>query len=74
VRLRVAEIDQCTVAHVPGNEAIELGDDFRDSAVVSGDDLAQILGIESRGEFGRANKIAEHHRQLAAFSSGGRRV
>jgi len=35
--------------------------------VIPGDDLAQILGIEPRREFGRANQIAEHHRQLPSL-------
>ena len=45
---REAKIDQYAVAHVPGDEAIEPGDDFGDGAVIGGDDLAQILGIEPR--------------------------
>ena len=64
---RVAEIDQDTVAHVLGDKAIESGDDSGDRAVIGGDDLAQILGVEPRGQRGRADQIAEHHRQLPAF-------
>ena len=71
MRLRVAEIDQNAVAHVPGDEAAGSGDDFGDGAVIRGDNLAQILGIEPRGECGRADQIAEHHRQLPPFGSGG---
>jgi len=44
--LRVAEIDQNPVAHVLGDKAIEPGDDLGDGAVIRGDYLAQILGIE----------------------------
>src|SRR5580704_2373119 len=40
MRLRVAEIDQDAVAHVPGDQAIEPGDDFGDGAVIRADDLA----------------------------------
>ena len=39
----------------------------RRRAVIGADDLAQILGIEPRRERGRADEIAEHHRQLAPF-------
>jgi hypothetical protein len=67
MRLRVAEIDQYAVAHVPGHEAIEPGDDLGNGTVIRSDDLAQILGIEARREPGRANQIAEHHRQLPAL-------
>jgi len=67
---RVAEIDQHAVAHVFRNETIEPGDDPRDGAVIGGDDLAQIFRIEARGEFGRPDQIAKHHRQLPALSLG----
>ena len=50
MRPRVAEIDQHAVAHIFGDKAIEPGDDFCDGAVIRGDDFAQILGIEPRGE------------------------
>jgi hypothetical protein len=48
MRSRVAEIDQHAVAHLLGDKAIEPGND----AVIHGDDLAQILGVEPRGERG----------------------
>jgi hypothetical protein len=35
--------------------------------VIGADDLAQILGIEPRRECGRADQIAEHHRQVPAL-------
>jgi hypothetical protein len=71
MRPRVPEIDQHAIAHVFRDKAIEPGDDFGDCAVVRGDDLAQIFRIESHGERGRADQIAEHHRQLPAFGLGG---
>jgi hypothetical protein len=67
MRLRIAEIDEYPVAHIPGDEAVEPKDNSGDCAVVSGDDLAQILGIELRRQRCRADQIAEHHRELAAF-------
>jgi hypothetical protein len=71
MRLRIAEINQDTVAHVPGDEPIEPVDDFGDGAVIGPDDLAQIFGIEPGGECGRTDQIAEHDRQLTAFGSLG---
>jgi hypothetical protein len=37
------------------------------AALVSGHDAAQVLGIEPRGELGRADQVAEQHSQLTAF-------
>jgi hypothetical protein len=48
MRSRIAEIDEHAVAHVLGDKTIEVSHDISDSAVISGDHLAQILGIESR--------------------------
>ena len=70
VRRRVAEIDQDTVAHVLRDKPIELADNTGDSAMIDGDDLAQILGIQVRRQRGRTRQIAEHHRQLPAFGVG----
>src|SRR6516162_2886420 len=50
MRSRVAEIGEHAIAHVPGDEPIELADDIVDGAKVLVDNLAQILGVEPRGE------------------------
>jgi len=68
---RVAEINQHAIAHVFGDEAVEPGDGLGDGAVISGNDLAQILGIEARGERRRADEIAEHDCQLPALGGEG---
>jgi hypothetical protein len=73
MRPRIAEIDQDTVAHVFRDKAIKPGDHFGDGAVIRGDDLAQILGIEARRERGRADQVAERYRQLPALGLGGSR-
>ena len=49
VRSRIAEIDQHAVAHVLGDKAVEAPTTLGNGAVIGGDDLAQILGIEPRG-------------------------
>ena len=72
MRLRVAEINQHTIAHVFRDKAAEAPDGIGDGAVVGGDDLAIILGIEARGEFGRPDQVAEHHRQLPTLGRRGR--
>jgi hypothetical protein len=69
MRLRVAEIDEHAVSHVFGDIAAEAGDGVGDGAMISADDLAQILGIEPRRERGRADQVAEHHRELTPLRS-----
>ena len=67
MRLRISEIDQHAVAHIFGDKAVKAADRLGDSAVVVPDQLAQILGVMTGRERGRADKVAEHHRQLSAF-------
>ena len=43
----------------------------RDAAVVGADHLAQVLGVETRGEGRRADEVDEHHRQLAPLGLAG---
>src|SRR5215467_837777 len=73
MRSRVAEIDQNAVAHVPTDEAVELGDHPGDGPVICGDDLAQIFGVEARRQRRRADEIAEQDRELTAFGGFGAR-
>ena len=70
-RLRIAEINQNAVAHILGDIASKACDHLGDALVVVGDDLAQIFRIEARRERRRADKIAEHHRDLSPFSRCG---
>src|SRR6516225_289726 len=69
MRARVAEIDHDAVAHILGDKAFEPYNDFSDGAVIGGDNLAQILGVKACGELGRADQVAEHHRQLPALGN-----
>ena len=64
VRFRIAEINQDAVAHIFRDIAAEPGNDVSDAFVISGDDLAQILRVKLRRQRGRADQIAEHHRDL----------
>ena len=73
MRLRIAEIDQHPVAHVFGDKAVEAADRLGDGAVIGADQLAQILRVNARRERGRADEVAEHHRQLPAFGVDWRR-
>jgi len=71
MRLRIAEIDQHPVTHVLGDKAGAPGDGLGNAAVVGADQLPQILRIKPRRQRRRADEIAKHHRQLAAFGIGG---
>ena len=48
VRPGVAEIDQHAVAHEVADMPLESPDDFAAAALIGGDDLVQILGVEAR--------------------------
>jgi hypothetical protein len=65
--LRIAEIDQHSVAHVFRDKTVEPGNRLCDAAVIRADQLAQILGVKPRRQRRRADQIAEHHAQLAAL-------
>ena len=47
-------------------------DDLGDAAVVGADHVAQVLGVEPRGERGRADEVAEHDRELTPLGLSGR--
>jgi hypothetical protein len=70
MRLGIAEINQHAIAHIFGDKAAKAADGVGDAAMVGTDDLAQILGIEARGQRRRTNQIAEHHSQLAPLGLG----
>src|SRR5262249_35752552 len=56
MRPRVAEISQDSVAHVFRDKAVEPANDLSDGAMIGGDDLAQILRVESCGEPGEPTR------------------
>jgi hypothetical protein len=63
----VAEIDQSTIAHIFGDKAVEPGHNLCNGTVIGSDDLAQILGTQSRRESGRADEVTEHHGELPSL-------
>src|SRR5215831_78644 len=68
MRLRVAEIDQDPDAHISRDEAFETRYDLGHGTVIAANQIPQILGIVPHGQCGRADEIAEHHRELAALN------
>jgi hypothetical protein len=57
--------DECAVAQFGVTP-----DCVGDTAMISADYLAQILGIEAGGQRRRAGEVAERHRQLAPLRLG----
>ncbi len=64
---RIAEIGEHAVAHVLGDKPAAAPDHLGNAAMIGADHRAQILRVEPRRECRRADKIAEHHRQLPPF-------
>ena len=73
VRPGPAEVGEHAVAHELGDVALEARDLARDRVLVGAEDLAHLLGVEPRGERGRADQVDEHHRELPPLGLGGRR-
>jgi hypothetical protein len=71
VSRRVAEVDQHAVAHVASDKALIARDEISHQLLVAQDQGAQVLGVESLCHGGRADHVAEHHRQLSALGDGG---
>ena len=70
MRDRIAEQRQQPVAELLGDMAAHLGHRRRGGIEIAADKVAPFLGIELRGNAGRAHQIAEHHREIAALASG----
>ena len=66
----ISEIGQHAVAHVFRDESIEPCNDLGDGTMVGANDVAQILGVETRGQGCRADEIAKHNGQLPALRFG----
>ena len=73
MRLRPAEIGEHAVAHELGDVTLEARDLAGDRALIGVDQRAHVLGVELARERGRADQVAEQHRQLPALGIPGRR-
>jgi hypothetical protein len=69
---RAEEIHQLAVTHQFRDMAVEARHRRRDGALERADQFAHVFGIEPRRQRRRADRIAEHHRQLTALSQIGR--
>src|SRR5215831_5903039 len=68
MRSRVPKVREHPIAHILRDKSTGLGDLLCAAAVIRADDLAHVLGVEARRECGRTHKVAEHDRELSAFS------
>ena len=62
--MRPAEVNQHAVAQELGDRSVINGDLTGDRIVVAPHNIAQLLGVERRGELRRADQVTEHDRQL----------
>src|SRR6516164_5545027 len=67
--LRVTEVGQDAIAHVFSDKAIMSAYRFGNALMIRTIHLAQVLRVEARSERGRANEIAEHHRELSSLGA-----
>ena len=59
--------DQQAIAQEPCEKAVISRQYGGTGFLIGADDCMHFFRIETRGERGRADKVAEHHRQLAAL-------
>src|SRR6476469_7004002 len=68
VGLWIAKVGKHTVAHVLGDKPARLADHLRAAVKIGTHGLSHVLGVEPSRERGRTHEVAEHYRELAAFS------
>jgi len=73
VGARVAEEGEDGIAHEAVEEAVEAADRARDAVLELADDPGHLLGIETPRQLGRADQVAQQHRDLAPFLLPGMR-
>jgi hypothetical protein len=69
VRGGPTEVSHHAVAEIFRDVAVEARDRFGGCTMESGERLAPLLGVEPRGDPGRANQIAKEHRQMPPLAA-----
>ena len=70
VRDRIAEQRHQPVAELLRHMTAHLRHRRRGGIEIGADEVAPLLGIELRGNAGRTDQIAEHHREVAPLAGG----
>jgi uncharacterized alpha-E superfamily protein len=68
VRDRIAEQRHQPIAELLCHMSAHVSHRRRSGVEIAADEVAPLLGIELRGNAGRTHQIAEHDREVAAFS------
>ena len=68
MRQRIAEQAHQPVAEFLRDMTAHFGDRSGSGVEIGADEIAPLLGIELRGDRGRADQIAEHHCEIAALA------
>jgi hypothetical protein len=69
MRLRIAEINEHTIAHVLRDEAAKALHCPSDAFLIGRDDFTEVLGVHTRRECCRTDEVREYHSHLAALGS-----
>jgi len=69
VSLGITEIDEHAVAHVFCDKSAEAAHDFGDALLIGRNDVTEVFRVHARGKCRRADKVGEHHRDLAALGA-----
>ena len=67
MRMRITEVRQDSISNVPGNVSAEALYGGLARFLVGKDYFSQVLSIQSLRKLGGADKITEHHCELAAL-------
>ena len=70
----IAKVDQQPIAQILRNVSFIAADHLGTNLLIGAHHLAQLFGVESLRERGRAHQVTEYHRQLTALSLGPIRV
>jgi hypothetical protein len=68
VRRGPAEVSHHAVSEIFRDVAVKARDRFGGRAMIPGDRLAPLLGVEPSGDPGRADQVAEQHRQMTPLA------
>ena len=69
MRLRIAEVSEYAIPHVPRDDALIPGDNFCNAGVIGADYYPQVLRIKTGRKCRRAHQIAKHYCKLTPLGA-----